>query len=67
MGMQINANAISAELPAQVEGRYIRVHYLRREGSAKVKLSHGCTHDLQPCKSKQVPLHSAGLGASCLA
>ena len=51
MGTQINANATSAEVPAQVEGRYIRVHYLRREGSAKVKLLRGFTHDLQPCNS----------------
>ena len=63
MGMQINASASLAASPAQVEGRYIHVHYLRREGSAKVGLLHSlaCTHinhQKSPCTMQDWGLHA---------
>ena len=60
MGMQIKASA-SAAPPAQVEGRYIRVHYLRREGSAKVRLPHrlhAVNHNKCPCSRQDWGLHA---------
>lgn len=54
--MEINACAASGAPPAQVEGRYIRVHYLRKEGSAKDWGLHAW-HEVQQPTPWGAPLH----------